>query len=183
MQSVGPVRRPRLQPCGAHPSTHVAGAVDADVAALHERGVVLVGKPPAHLLGQPRGHGDGDGPTRPEHPGQLVERGLVVLDVLQHLGGDDPVEGVVGERQQGAVALHRAGERRRADLAGVGHRPEGVADLLELGLRVVEGHDLGAAAGGLVGVTAEAAAEVQQHVARLQAEALVAHGEHQGRPA
>ena len=161
VQRVGAVRRRRgRSPAPAHAGPAAsAAAVDADVAALHERRVVLVGELPADLLGQPRRHGDRHGAAGPQDAGQLVERGLVVGDVLEHLGGDDAVEGAVGER---AAGCRRPARRRPAtsgrDLAGLGHRPEGVAHLLQLGVGVVEGDDPGAALGRLVGVAAEAAA-------------------------
>ena len=64
--------------------------------------------------------------------------------------------------QAGAVAVHGGGERRRRRLAGLLHGAEHRHDLLELGQGHVAGHHPGAAAEGLEGVAAEAAAEVEQ---------------------
>ena len=65
------------------------------------------------------------------------------------------------------------------DLAGLHHRPEGAAGGDHLRGRVVESDDVGALAGDLVGVTAEAGPGVEHKVAGLQAEAVEANGQHQ----
>ena len=94
----------------------------------------------------------------------------VVGDVLHHLAGDDAVERVVGVRQQRGVAADAVGQARRRGLAGLDHGPEQGPDLDQLGRGHVAGDDPGAAAEGLVGVAAVAAAEVEQQVAGAQAE-------------
>jgi len=66
--------------------------------------VVLVGEDPVHELG-PAAARSPPWSHRAQHPGQLGHRCDVVGDVLEHLGGDDPVEGPVGERQVESVAL------------------------------------------------------------------------------
>ena len=103
-----------------------------------------------------------------QHPDELVEGDLVVGDVLEHLGGDDAVEGVVGERQAGGVAVDGGGQRRArpATSPASRHGREQAGDVLELGGGVVEGDDAGAAAERLEGVAADAAAQVEQQVAR-----------------
>ena len=64
--------------------------------------------------GSHAGHGDGHRAAGAQHAGQLGDGRGVVGDVLEHLGGDDAVEGAVGEGQPGGVALHRAGQRARS---------------------------------------------------------------------
>ena len=144
------------------------------------RGVVLVGQHPADLLGQPRRHGDGERAAGPQHPDQLGERADVVGDVLEHLGGDDASK--VSSANGSRVASPRSTPTKRSivDLAGLDHRrrtsPRGLHDLVG---GVVEGDDVGAAAGALEGVAAEAGAEVEHEVARAAAPSSVeADGEH-----
>ena len=48
-----------------------------------------------------------------EHTGQLTHGGHVVRNVLEHLGGDDPVERAVGEGQPQCVTLHGGGRMER----------------------------------------------------------------------
>ena len=90
--------------------------------------------------------------------------------MLQDLGGDDAVE---RPRRRRAGGWRRPARCRRSaacvDLAGLGHGPEGVAHLLELGVGVVEGHDARPARGRFEGVAAEPATEIEQPVAGLQA--------------
>ena len=180
MQGVGVVGEAGLQAGVAHPGPEAGLGVDADVAALHEGGVVLVGQRPADLLGQPRRHGGGEGAAGLEHPEDLVERDLVVADVLEHLAGDDAVEGVRRERQAEGVAVGGGGHGAGlgAGLAGLAHGAEQAADVLELGRGVVEGDDAGALAERLEGVSSGAAAHVEQQVARLHAEPVEPDGQH-----
>ena len=110
MQGVGVVGAAGREAGGAHPAPEGGLGEDADVAALHEGGVVLLGQEPAHLLGQPRRHGGGEGAAGLEHPEDLVERPLVVGHVLEHLRGDDPVEGVVREGEVEGVAVGGGGQ-------------------------------------------------------------------------
>ena len=57
-----------------------------------------------------------------EHTRELGDRADVVLDVLEHLAGDDAVERAVGERQPGGVAPQHADEAVGGDLARLDHR-------------------------------------------------------------
>ena len=80
------------------------------------------------------------------------------------------------------VALHRTDPGgHRVQLAGVGHGPERVPDVAHLVGPEVDGHHLGAQPGRLVGVAAEAAAEVEHPVAGAHAQSGVVDGQH--RPA
>ena len=145
--------------------------------------VVLVGEDPVHELGPRPRHGHRHGRTRAQHPGQLGHRCDVVGDVLEHLGGDDPVEGPVGERQVESVALDCPHPGALGiELAGVGHGPEGVTHPGHLVVAGVEGDDLGPPACCLEGVAAEAAPEVEQSVAGPQAQPVVVDGQHQSAP-
>ena len=67
-------------------------------------------------------------------------------NVLEHLGGDDPVEAAVGERKVQGVALHHPGLFLLAHLAGIDHGADGVAHLRYLVGSGIEGHDPGATA-------------------------------------
>src|SRR5262249_61100876 len=117
------------------------------------------------------GTGDGDGAAATQHAGQLADGGGVVGDVLEHLGGDDAVERAVGEGQPRGVALHRAGAAAGVDLAGGRHGAEGVAYLFELGFGVVDGDDARSEASRFEGMAAEAATEIEDSIAWLEAEA------------
>ncbi len=99
--------------------------------------------------------------------------------MLEDLRGDDPVEGTVGEREPEGVALDCTHPGPvGVELTGHRHGPEGVLDLADLVGAGVERHHLGSEPGGLVGVTAEAAAEVEQPVARPHSEPGVVDGQH-----
>src|SRR6185295_13799110 len=62
---------------------------------------------------------------------------------------------------------------------GLGNRAERRSHLFELRVAHVAGHDPGAAPGGLERMAPEAAAEIEQPIARLHAELGVVDGEHQ----
>ena len=157
--------------------------VDADVAAFDERRVVLVGERPADPLGQPRGHGDRHGPAGPQHRGRARHGRAVVGDVLEHLGRDDPVEAGVGERQPRAIAVDAVAARASRPAARRhASRRTCAADVLELRRRVVERDHLRASPERLEGVPARAAPEVEDALARLQAEQVVVDGQHRLRP-
>ena len=99
--------------------------------------------------------------------------------MLEHLGGDDPVERPVGEGKAQGIALHDAGLRLAGhQLAGVDHGPEGGPDPDHLVGPGVEGHHPGPPPGRLEGVTAEAAAQVEQPVTGHQAQHAVVDGQH-----
>src|SRR5438552_6349714 len=97
VEGVGVVGAGDGEPRPAQLGRQLPGAVDADVATLV--GVVLVGERPADALRQPAGDGDGHRAPGAQDPGQLGQRSHVGGDVLEDLGGDDPVEGAVGERE------------------------------------------------------------------------------------
>ena len=102
-------------------------------------------------------------------------------DVLEHLGGDDPVELAVGEGQRQRVALLDVGLGTGGHLARVAHRGEQLAHGGELVGVLVEGDDVGAAAVHLEGVAAGAAAHVEHALARAEPESVEVNGQH-GRP-
>ena len=164
-------------PVEREPPLERRAAVDADVAA--RRVVVLVGERPVDRLGHAARHGHRHRPARPQHPGQLAHGRRVVGDVLEDLRGDDAVEGAVGEGQRQRVALHRRGRMVRGQLPCLHHgaqRPEHLGHLVGAG---VESHHRRAAARRLEGVPPEATAEVEQPVARRDAEPVVVDGQHQ----
>ena len=173
------VGAPGLESGAAQLGPQIGRLVDPHVAALDEGGVVLVRQRPADPFGQPRGNGDGHGAAGAKHPGQLADGGLVVGDVLQDFGGDDPVEGPVGERQPGGVAAGGGAAAGRRDVPGLVHGRRHGGHVLELGLVVVEGDDAGAPAQRLEGVAAGAAAQIEQAVSGREPEAVVVDGEHQ----
>ena len=76
------------------------------------------------------------------------------------------------------VASPRPRGRDLVDLAVVVHHAVDVADLDELGNRHVARDDVRAAPGGLEGMAAEAAAEVEHPIARREAEPVVVDSEH-----
>ncbi len=69
--------------------------------------VVVVGEGPVDELRTTTGHGGGHRASRTQDPGQLAHGPLVVGDVLEDLGGDDPVEGSVREGQRQGVTPDR----------------------------------------------------------------------------
>jgi hypothetical protein len=99
--------------------------------------------------------------------------------VLQDLGGDDPVERPVGERQPGGIAPGGGTAARRRDVAGTVQRRRHGGDVLQLGLVVVEGDHPGTAAQRLERVPPCAAAQVEQQVPRREPETVVVDGQHQ----
>ena len=115
-------------------------------------------------------------------PHELLDRVDVGVDVLQHLGGHDPVELPVGERQGERVALLHVGLGTRRHLAGLAHRGEPLAHGRELVGVLVEGDDVGTALVHLERVAAGAAAHVEHAVARAQPEPVEVNGQHGGSP-
>ena len=148
------------------------------MAADDERGVVLVAEHPVDLLGKPRRHGCREDATGLEHAGQFAERGDVVLDVFEHLRGDDAVERGVGERQLRRVAANGASESQRVDFSSHRHRGEGVASRRDFVVAVVESDDGGAAAGGFVGVATEPGAGVKKQRLGRDRQTVEADGQH-----
>ena len=176
VQAVGVVLAVELQAGVGQLADQLLVGVDPDVAA---RGVVVVvGELPADHLGQPARHRDGHRAAGAQHPDQLVDRLDVGGDVLEHLGGDDPVELAVGERQRERVALLDVGLGALGHLAGLLHRGEQLEHAGELVGVLVEGDHVGAAAVHLEGVPAGAAAHVEDPVAGLQAEPVEVNGQH-----
>ena len=98
--------------------------------------------------------------------------------MLEDLGGHDPVELAVGERQGERVALLHVGLGTVGHLAGRPHGREEVADPGQLVGVLVEGDHVRAAAVHLERVPSGAAAEVEHPLARPQAEAVEVNGEH-----
>ncbi len=177
VEAVGVVAAGGPQSGGLQAAHQLALPVDADVAAGNV--VVLVGERPVDELRSAPGHGHGHRPTGSEHPGQLGHGLLVVGDVLQHLGGDDPVERAVLEGQGQGVALDGAHPGRvEVELAVHHHGPEGVQHVAHLVGPGVECHHLGTQAGGLIGVAAEAAPEVEQAVTGAHTQTGVVDGQH-----
>ena len=143
-----------------------------------QRRVVLGGQRPAQLLRAPRRHRGGQHAARPQHAGELGHGADVVGDVLEHLGADDAVEGVVGEREAQCVPVDAGAQPVGRGLALLPHGPEQVTHGWELVEAVVQGHHLGATAEALEGVPPGAGAHVQHQVALAQAEPVVVDGEH-----
>ncbi len=179
VQGVRMVRATGLQPGITQAVPQGGLAVDPNVAALDERGVVLVGQEPADLLGEPRRHSGRQRASRLEDAMQLGQGGGVVGHVLEHLGGDDVVERVVGEGQTAGVAVGRDADSARAAFACCLHGGEETCDVLQLGRRVVERNDARSSPERLEGVPSEPAAKVEEQVARLHAELVVADGQHE----
>ena len=98
--------------------------------------------------------------------------------MLEHLGGHDPVELAVGERQRERVALLDVG------LGPAGTSPasliarEQLAHARQLVGVLVEGDHVGAAAVHLERVPAGAAAHVEDPVAGAQPEPVEVNGQH-----
>ena len=147
-------RRPPGRCGGGRPSTN--GAWYSSESVQHT------------CLGQPGRDGDRHRPARAQHAGQLVERAP----------GRRGCARAPRRRSPGRRRRRRTGRRvpspctapasdADADLAGLDHGAEGVADLLQLAVGEVERHDPRPASRRLVGVATEAAAQVQQPVARL----------------
>ena len=176
VQAMGVVETGGLQPGGAQAALERGPPVDADVATRVV--VVLVGQGPIDGLGPAPRHGDGHGAAGTQHPGQLTHGGQVVRDVLEHLGGDDAVEGTVGEGQGQRVPLDRSGRVVGSQLARLHHGGQRPADLGHFLRSGVERHDRRPAAGRLERVPAEATAQVEKPVARTDAELVVVDRQH-----
>ena len=134
VQRVGVVRRARARPASRMRTRSSSLAVDAHVAALDERRVVLLAEHPAHLLGEPRGHGDGHRAARPQHPGELAHRAGVVGMCSSTSEAMMRSNARVGE---GQGRWRRPGPCRRTavgDLARLGHGAEGRPHFLQLGV-------------------------------------------------
>ena len=82
--------------------------------------------------------------------------------MLEHLGGDDPVEDAVGEGQRQRVALHRESCTACGGLPLSLHRVDHVAHGLELAAVGIEGDDAGAAAQRRERITPTSAAHVKE---------------------
>ena len=172
--------QPRLFELGLE----VALAVDADVTAWSV--VVVVVERPAHSL-RPAGRDrDGHATARSQHADQLADRLGIVPDVLEHLGRDDAIERVVGERQRQRVTAHRVaafgdrhGRRGVRNLTGLDHRRERRPHRFELVLGAVERGDARTSAPGFEGVTAATAPEVEQARAHPHVEPVEVDGQHQ----
>ena len=146
--------------------------------AVGQRGVVFGRQLPADLLGQPRRDRDGDRAAGLEHSGQLGERSAIVAQVLHDLGRDDPIERAVGEGKPQRITANRERLGGFADLAGLAHRPEEVADAREFVEAVVERDHSGASAQRLERVATGATPHVENQVAGLQIEPVVVDGQH-----
>ncbi len=100
-------------------------------------------------------------------------------DVLQHLGGDDPVDARVGHGQGEQVAADHLGGRTGGRLPGRGDRVEPLPGGGHLGGAVVEGDDPRAPPVGLECVPALAAAEVEHRHAGAHVQPVVVDGQHE----
>src|SRR5699024_11176856 len=116
------------------------------------------------------GHGHGGDTAGFEDPVQLLHRGGVVGEVLEDLGGHDPVEAVAGKGHVEGVALDGFGGGVLGCLVLGAHRGEHRLDLGEVIDVLVEGDDVGTATVDLEGVAASAAAEVEDAFARTDGE-------------
>ena len=96
--------------------------------------------------------------------------------MLEDLGGDDPVEGAVGEREGEGVSEDGCAEPAVVRLLSYAGKDGG--GVLQLDVVAVEGHHVRPPAAGLEGVTAPAAPQVQQALAGPQPETVVIHGQH-----
>jgi hypothetical protein len=99
--------------------------------------------------------------------------------VLEHLGGDDAVERLVGKRQGERVAVDHAAGRTVGQLTGVDHAAGHRGRVLELGGVGIEGDDDSAAPHRLERVPAAAATQVEQPLAVAQVETREVDRQHQ----
>src|SRR5215470_8549336 len=180
VQAVRVVVPADLEPGRAELGLQLRLGVDAHVAA--RRVVVVVRQPPADPLRQPGGHGHGEPPAGPQHPGNLGERAPVERNVFQHLRGDHPVEGAVAERHGRGIAAHRPRPGRLRRLPGRCHGRGHAADPAQLTVIGVEGDHLRAAPEGLESVPPGAAAEIEHAVAGLDGEAAEIDGQQGSAP-
>ena len=98
--------------------------------------------------------------------------------LLEHLGGDDPVEAAVGERHVARVAVLHLPLPAGADLALELHRAEHGLHVGEVGLVAVERRHVGPAAQHLEAVPTLAAPDVEHGGARGDRELLEVDGDH-----
>ena len=179
MQGVCLVRHGGVEPGARQLLAHLRLGVDPYVAADRLGGVVLVADLPADLLGEGRRDCGRDRSARLQNPEELVIGRDVIGDVLEDLARDDLVERVVGERQAGAISLDLGMHQLAIEEAVVDEQGRGVADCFKLGHRHVAAHDMGTFHQRFVGVAAEAAAEIKEHVAGAHIELCVVDRQHQ----
>src|SRR5947208_5684538 len=144
--------------------------------------VILSGQRPADAFGQEARHRDRGQAARPQHPGQLVHRPLIVTDVLQDLGRDHPVERAVAERHGRGVPRDRGRARLRSGLARRPHRAEHPGHRGQLGRVQVEGHHVRAAPVQLERLPPAAAAQIEYAVAGPDREPAEVNGQHSACP-
>ena len=178
VQSVGVVGAGRLEPGADEPSDELIASVDANVAALDL--VVGVGERPADPFGQPARNRHSDAPPRRQHADDLDHRGTVIGDVLEHLGGNDPIEAPVRERKRTRVPAHYSRRRRRRCLASLGHRGERCRDARQLALVAIKRNDVCAPSVSLEGMSAGPAADVEYAVPGTDAKPAEVEGQQDG---
>jgi hypothetical protein len=144
---------------GGHDELARAGAGEEAQVGAVEQAVVGVGeaapeqRPAAGPVGDVRDADDGP-PARPQERGEERERRPRVAQVLEHVAGDDGVEGRAdGERGPAARRLDVAGHHLRAGPAGPGRRGGGGVGL--------DSDDRAAARGELGREVARGAADVE----------------------
>jgi hypothetical protein len=178
VQGVSVVCASRLQTGADEAGDELIASVDTNVAALDL--VIGVGERPADPLGEPARNGHSDPPSRGKDANDLGDRGPVVGDVLEDLGGDDPIEALVRERNRKRVAAHCLRRRSRRCLAGLGHRGKRRRDRRQLALVAIKRNDVCASSVRLEGMTATAAADVEHAVPCADAEPVEIKGQQDG---
>src|SRR5699024_8031749 len=131
--------------------------------------VVGVREHPTHFLRQPTRYRDGSNASGLEDSSKLCNRLVVLRDVFEYLGGDDPVEVPVGVRQPERVAAYGSGG---AGGGGFTRFRRGGEHLLDLGETVgvlVQRGDFGPTPVRFEGVpTRSGVGRSEEHTSELQ---------------
>ena len=161
---------------GLHLGAQFIGLVDPDVAALV--GVIRVRQQPADLLRKPPRDRDGETAPGSQDAYQFSDRGIVLGHVFENLGGDHNIEGSVRVRQGQCIAHDHLCLSRLRGFTGGAHRLQHGADLGQFLSILIESDHVGAAAIGLVAVSARTAADVDDLGSRSDAKPVVIHRQH-----
>ena len=175
MQAVRVMMAGDVQAGPAQLGLQLQARIDTHVAARHL--VVLTGQSPADPLRQPAWHRDGGDAARLQHPGDLVHGLLVVEDVLEDLGRDDPVERGIGERHRGGITGHGRAACRGGGLPLGTHRLARARHRCQLPGIQVERHHVRAAPVRLERMPPGTAAHVQDAGSGGEPEPAVVDGQ------
>src|SRR5699024_2918875 len=131
---------------------------------------------------QPTRYRDGSNASGLEDSSKLCNRLVVLRDVFEYLGGDDPVEVPVGVRQPERVAAYGSGGAGGGGFTRFRHGGEHLLDLGETVGVLVQRGDFGPTPVRFEGVPTRSGADVEQSVSRKYGESVEIHCQHPASP-